>query len=118
MSDQPRDSARVCLGVMEEEEARMAQVGEAGSAALPAWCLELIAAGHLLRGGTVRLALPPSGQPPGPLLKASSRLASLRVVVLSQESRAALTSAMTWAVVSGKATPLPPHAFSSADTPI
>ncbi len=47
------------------------------------------------------LAGPLSGHPPGPLLKALSRLASLEVVVLSHESSAALTSAMTWAVVSG-----------------
>jgi len=51
-------------------------------------------------------------------LKASSRLASLRVVSRSQESIAVLTSAMIWAVVSGNLTPLPAHALSSADTPI
>jgi len=51
-------------------------------------------------------------------LKASSRLASLRVVVRSQESMAVLTSEMIWAVVSGKLTPLPGHALSRADTPI
>jgi hypothetical protein len=60
-------------------------------------CLELLAIGHRKETEFG----PPSGHPPGPLLKPSSRLASVRIVFLSQDWSAVLTSLMIWAVVSG-----------------
>ena len=60
-------------------------------------CLELFAIDHLPRNETE--AGPPSGH--GRLLKPSSRVASVRIVFLSQEANAVLTSEMTAAVLSG-----------------
>ena len=54
---------------------------QGGRSALPKVCLEVLAIGQLPRKETV--AGPPSGHPA--LLKPSSRLASLRIVVLSQD---------------------------------
>jgi hypothetical protein len=62
-------------------------------------CLKLFAIDYLPRNETE--AGPPSGHPPGPLLKPSSRLASLRIVFLSQDWSAVLTSLMICAVLSG-----------------
>jgi hypothetical protein len=70
---------------------------QGGKSALPKIYLEVLAIGQLPLKETV--AGPPSGH--GKLLKPLSRLASLRIVVLSQEASAALTSAMICAVVSG-----------------
>jgi hypothetical protein len=77
---------------------------QGGRSALPKVCRKLFAIGQWG---------PPSGHPR--LLKRSSLLASLRIVVLSQDCSAALTSAMICCVLSGKLTP---HALSSADIPI
>ncbi len=76
--------------------ANEAKKRQGGRSALPKACLEVLAIGQF-RKETV--AGPPSGH--GKLLKPLSRLASLRIVVLSQEASAALTSAMICAVVSG-----------------